>query len=147
MLLVVERPVTSESTPDCAVLMPVEAEVDNAVTALFVGREAGRQRANVGIRRAQTRRERGEPLEAEVDRAVTLLFGVERPVDKEQPRCCWSSKAGQTAIHARLRRADPVEAEVDSTVTSLFVVEGRSTETQCSNSPCSAPSKARRQCH
>ena len=36
MLLVVEKPGRQKYTPDCAVLMPVEAEVDNEVRLLLV---------------------------------------------------------------------------------------------------------------
>ena len=68
VLLVVLKPVDSEFTPLCAVLSPVEVDVDSELTP--VERLASRLTAVLS------------PVEVDVDRLVTLLLVVLRPVDR-----------------------------------------------------------------
>ncbi|WP_275691761.1 hypothetical protein, partial [Burkholderia sp. Ax-1735] len=74
VLLVVLRPVDSEPTPLCAVLIPAAVEVDRLVTLLFV----------------VFKLVDNEPTSVNscVDNALTVLFVVLNPVDSEPTPLC-----------------------------------------------------------
>ena len=128
LLFAVLSPVDSESTPLCAVLMPVEAEVDSAVTLLLVvdrpvDSEATPleaevdKRRYVAVRRGQARRER---IHATLGRA-----DARRGRGRQAPSHCCSSSTGRSTARSTPLCAVliPVEAEVDSAVTLLLVVD------------------------
>ncbi|WP_181152376.1 hypothetical protein, partial [Burkholderia cepacia] len=101
VLLVVARPVDSEITPLCAVLIPTAADVDRLVTLLFVVFKLvdndptsvdswfdSAPRALLVVVRLVDREVTPlcavlMPTAAEVDRLATLLFVALRPVDND----------------------------------------------------------------
>jgi hypothetical protein len=102
LLFVPDRLVDSELMPLCAVLIPLDVEVDSTATLLFVVDSPVDSEATPLCAVLM-------PLDAEVDNVARLLFVLDNPVDSEATPLC--------AVLI------PLDVDVDSTATVLFVVD------------------------